>query len=130
MSDTATFVLPGETVAQVRRSPMEMVCDILGVLTDGATKPTHILYKANMSWKVLAEYLEYLLGRGMIEREEQGGKRSTYRLTERGKSILQLYEGLKLSLSGAASTKKDREVLGLLGKPLTAEPRQAASHVW
>ena len=109
---------------------MEMVCDILGALVDGPTKPTHILYKANMSWKVLAEYLEYLLGRRMVEREEQGGKRSTYRLTERGKSILQLYDGLKLSLSGAASTTKDREVLGLLGKPIATEPRQAASHVW
>lgn len=130
MSDKTTFALPGETLAQARRSPMEMVCDILGVLSDGPTKPTHILYKANMSWKVLAEYLEYLLGRGMVEREEQGGKRSTYRLTERGKSILKLYDGLKLSLSGAASVTKDREVLGLLGETITTQPRQAPSHVW
>ncbi len=110
---------------------MEMVCDILGVLAEGPTKPTHILYKANMSWKVLSSYLEFLGGRGLVEKEEeQGGKRSTYTLTERGRSILQLYEGLRSSLlgNGNGNENEARELLGLLGKPATVESRQPASY--
>ncbi|MDA4123935.1 MAG: hypothetical protein OK438_00600 [Thaumarchaeota archaeon] len=129
MSNTATFGLPGETLGQARRSPMEMVCDILGVLSEGPTKPTHILYKANMSWKVLAAYLDYLLGKGLIEKEEQGGKRSTYKLTGRGKSILQVYDGLRLSLMGKEPSGAG-ELLGLLGTATKSEEKQAHSFVW
>ena len=95
------FGLPGEALSQVRRSPMEMVCDILKVVSAGPTKPTHILYKANMSWKVLSSYLEFLTSSGMLDKEDQeGGKRSTYLLTIKGRKILKLYDGLKESLNG------------------------------
>ena len=121
------FAVMGDARAQARRSPMEMVCDILGVLSDGPTKPTHILYKANMSWKVLSSYLDYLRGRGLVEKEEQGGKRSTYKLTDRGKSILKLYEGLRTSLSEEEGNG-GRELLGLLGERITVESRQTSSN--
>ncbi len=126
MSDNSnpTFALPGDTLGQARRSPMEMVCDILNVVSDGPTKPTHILYKANMSWKVLSTYLDYLTGRGLVEKEEQGGKRSTYKITQKGESIVQLYEGLKTSLKGEDGGKGARELLGLLGQSVTVEPRR------
>ena len=83
---------------------MEMVCDILKVVSVGPTKPTHILYKANMSWKVLSSYLDFLTSSEMLEREDQeGGKRSTYQLTQKGRKILRLYDGLKESLNGTIS---------------------------
>jgi predicted transcriptional regulator len=94
---------PGDIAAQgTRRSPMEMVCDILGVLSQGPAKPTHILQRANMSWKVLSSHLEYLYGNGFVERVEQGEKRIEYKLTQKGRVILQMYEDLRLSLSGAS----------------------------
>jgi predicted transcriptional regulator len=129
MSDSTTFALPSDVLGQARRSPMEMVCDILDVVSEGPTKPTHILYKANMSWKVLAVYLEYLIGRGLVDKEEQGGKRSTYTLTLKGKSILELYNDLKLSLTGG-TVPPGRELIGLLGKASTVRVPQTASHVW
>lgn len=109
----------GGPSAQVRRSPMEMVCDILEVLSEGPTKPTHILYRANMSWKVLSSYLDFLTTRGMVEREEQEGKRSIYRLTQKGRSILELYDGLRLSLSGGKGDASSPFV-----RKSTIEPRQ------
>ena len=112
---------------QVRRSPMEMVCDILGVLAEGPSKPTHILYKANMSWRVLSSYLEYLLKRGLVDKEEKGGKRSTYVLTHKGRSILQLYDGLRLSLNGALNVSGDGGVTQILEHASRLEPRQASS---
>jgi predicted transcriptional regulator len=91
-----------------------MACDILGVLAEGPTKPTHILHKANMSWSVLSLHLDYLYGHGLVERVGQGGKRIEYRLTQKGRSILQLYEGLKLSLSGAANVYPTRDAFPLV----------------
>ena len=105
---------------------MEMVCDILNVLSEGPTKPTHILYKANMSWKVLSAYLEYLIGRGLVDREEQGGKRSVYKITQKGESIVELYEGLRVRLEGKNGDANGRELVGLLGHPVTVEPRRTS----
>jgi len=117
-----------EFEAQVRRSPMEMVCDILDVVSEGPTKPTHILYKANMSWKVLTSYLTYLSKNGMVEKEdEEGGKRSTYRLTIKGRSILKLYQGLKESLNGTISLQSSEELGNLVGHATPIGPQAAAS---
>ena len=119
--------LPEDPLDQVRRSPLEMVCDILGVVSEGPTKPTHILYRANMSWKVLSTYLEYLIERGLIAKEDQGGKRSTYILTTKGRSILQLYDGLRLSLKGAVTIEKDAGLDKILEQVSRLEPRRASS---
>lgn len=119
--------LPEDPLDQVRRSPMEMVCDILGVVSEGPTKPTHILYKANMSWKVLSTYLEYLLKRGLIEKEDQGRKRSTYILTQKGRAILQLYDGLRLSLKGTVSIGEDGGLGQILESASRVQPREASS---
>ncbi len=106
----STFGNPVDA-SQVRRSPMEMVCDILKVVSVGPTKPTHILYKANMSWKVLSSYLEFLTRSGMLDKEgQEGGKRSTYTLTVKGKRVLSLYDGLKESLNGTISFETAEEL--------------------
>ena len=118
---------PEDPLGQVRRSPMEMVCDILGVVSEGPTKPTHILYRANMSWRVLSSYLDFLLKRGLIEKEDQGGKRSLYTLTTRGRSILQLYDGLRLSLKGSVNIGKDGGVSQILEDVSTLGPRKTSS---
>jgi len=106
-------------LSQVRRSPMEMVCDILGVLSEGPTKPTHILYKANMSWKVLSSYLDYLLLKGMVEKHGDEGKRIVYRLTDRGRSILQMYDGLRVSLAGGNAADSDQFRAELRQQPVS-----------
>jgi len=105
---------------------MEMVCDILGVVSEGPTKPTHILYRANMSWRVLSSYLNFLLKRGLIEKEDQGGKRNLYTLTNKGRSILQLYNGLRLSLKGTVNIGKDGGVTQILEDASMLEPRKTS----
>ena len=129
MDTNATNGLPSpeDPLGQVRRSPMEMVCDILGVVSEGPTKPTHILYRANMSWRVLSSYLDFLLKRGLIEKEDQGGKRSVYTLTSKGRSILQLYDGLRLSLNGTVRIGEDSSVSQILENVSILEPRKTSS---
>jgi len=92
-----------ERIHDGRRSPIDMACDILGVLSEGQTKPTRILQKANMNWIVLRSQLEYLSSRGMIEEVAARGQHVEYKLTAKGESILQLYIGLKSSLTGLAN---------------------------
>ncbi len=104
---------------------MEMVCDILKVVSVGPTKPTHILYKANMSWKVLSSYLDFLTSSGMLDKADQeGGKRSIYTLTGKGRKILSLYDGLKESLNGTISFETSEELARMVegAKPVGAHP--------
>jgi predicted transcriptional regulator len=108
---------------------MEMVCDILGVLSQGPTKPTQILYKANMSWKVLSSHLEYLHTQGLVEKVGQGGRRVEYTLTQRGRFILQMYEKLKASLYGAVEIYPSLEVFPLIERTPSI-PRNGGTTLW
>ena len=107
---------------------MEMICDILKVVSAGPTKPTHILYKANMSWKVLSSYLDFLTSSGMLDKEDQeGGKRSTYRLTTKGRKVLSLYDGLKESLNGTISLETSESLGKMLENAKPIGPRLSVS---
>jgi len=122
------FGVSGDAASQVRRSPMEMVCDILKVVSAGPTKPTHILYKANMSWKVLSSYLDFLTSSGMLDKEDQeGGKRSTYRLTIKGSKILRLYDGLRESLNGTISLETAEDLDRMVEGATPIGPRVSVS---
>ncbi|MFP4524320.1 MAG: winged helix-turn-helix domain-containing protein, partial [Candidatus Woesearchaeota archaeon] len=60
-------------------------------------KPTHLLYKANLSYQLLNEYLEELKGKGLVEEEEVGKKKTKKEilLTEKGYEFLEQYERMK-----------------------------------
>ena len=47
-----------------RRSRMETLCDIVKAIGAGAEKPTHIMYKANLSWTVMQGYIKELETQG------------------------------------------------------------------
>lgn len=51
-------------------------------------KPTQLMYKVNVSWRMLSEILTYLSDRGLISFSEVGSRR-TIALTEKGQSCLQ-----------------------------------------
>jgi predicted transcriptional regulator len=72
-----------------RRERSEIIHDILLAIREkGVAKPTHILYKSNLSSKMLAEYLDELLEKEFIEeRSDKKGKKS-YLLIERGFNYL------------------------------------------
>ncbi len=55
-----------------RRSRLELVFDILLAIQNkgGRIKPTHLMYKSNLSHKLLSQYMEELLEKEMVEIEE------------------------------------------------------------
>ncbi len=74
--------------AEKQRSTLRINLDILNAVRDeGDAKPTHILYKANLSHDRLVKYLEELTAKGLIEVQQEGESRS-YRITSKGVSFL------------------------------------------
>jgi predicted transcriptional regulator len=77
-----------------KRSKLEIVYDILRVIRDrnGRIKPTHILYKSNLSYQMMEEYLTELIGKGFIMEivNKKDGKK-TYAITEKGLNYLNKY---------------------------------------
>ncbi|MDA4130972.1 MAG: hypothetical protein OK457_09395 [Thaumarchaeota archaeon] len=81
-----------------RRSRMETLCDIVKAIGAGAEKPTHIMYKANLSWTVMQGYIKDLETQGVVFSQETDGKR-LYKLTEKGYILLKQYVAIKEDLN-------------------------------
>ena len=76
-----------------KRDRLEIIHDILQVVRDhrGVVRPTHILYKSNLSHPMLTEYLDELMAKGFLtETADKDGKKS-YELTEKGYNYLRDY---------------------------------------
>jgi len=77
-----------------RRSRLELVFDILQAIQNkgGQIKPTHLMYKSNLSHKLLNSYLQELINKEMIEIQEIQGKKKKISkmlaLTEKGSGFL------------------------------------------
>ena len=76
---------------------METVCDILRAIAAGTEKPTHIMYKANLSWTVMQGYVSSLEAQGLVIADLDQGKR-LYHLSEKGFQILSQFESIREEL--------------------------------
>lgn len=70
------------------RSRAEIVSMILDSVSAGATK-TKIMYKAYLSYTQLKEYLSYMEDNELLAYEEGA---QIYRITEKGRKVMHLYE--------------------------------------
>lgn len=70
------------------RDRIEIIADILNIAKDGARK-TQIMYKGNLSYKLLMRYLELVVGSGLVFFGENS---NVYRLTEKGLTFLRNFE--------------------------------------
>jgi len=61
----------------------------------GVIKPTHLLYKANLSHDALQRYLEELIDAGLVSEEELKGGKKNYVLEETGYKFLEKYRNFK-----------------------------------
>ena len=77
----------------MKRDRLQVIRDILKVIQErnGRIKPTHIMYKANLSHQMLEEYLAELIEKELI-RESRLKKGRTYSLTDKGFKYLQQYK--------------------------------------
>ena len=78
-----------------RRSRLELIFDILLAIQNkgGRIKPTHLMYKSNLSHKLLNTYLEELIEKELVIIEEIQTKKKqmaskTVAITEKGLGFL------------------------------------------
>lgn len=79
-----------------KRTRLEVMHDILEVVKtrNGKIKPTHILYKSNLSYQMMEEYLGELIEKGfLVQKKLKQGR--TYELTAKGFEFLQKYSMIK-----------------------------------
>jgi len=76
-----------------RRGKLEIIADVLSVAREGAKK-TQIVYKANLNFKIVGEYLSYLAGKGLIEHTIK-----EYTTTEKGEKFLRVYKEMQEQLA-------------------------------
>ena len=74
-----------------KRERITIIHDILKVIQErrGNVKPTHILYRSNLSSQMLKEYLIDLIEKGFIEEKKDKKGNKTYSLTEKGFKYLE-----------------------------------------
>ncbi|MCH8003321.1 MAG: transcriptional regulator [Nanoarchaeota archaeon] len=79
-----------------RRGKLEIIADILRSIQnkEGKIKPTHLLYRSNLSHAKLKEYVNILMEKGMIEEQLVKG-RKTFIMKEQGYNFLTEFERIK-----------------------------------
>ncbi len=75
-----------------KRDRLEIIRDILFTIDKkkGEIKPTHILYKSNLSHQMMNEYLKELISKKFIK-ENKKKKGKTYSIIQKGKDYLNQY---------------------------------------
>jgi len=75
---------------------MEIISDMLAMIQDknGSIKPTHLMYKANLSHSQMKSYLDELIEKKLVEKEEsKKGKRIL--ITKQGREFYLQYLRMK-----------------------------------
>jgi len=79
----------GSNPASKRRDKLYIVAEILEIARDGSLK-TQIMYRANLSFTQLNDYLRFMLKINLLERVLEND-REIYRATGKGVDFLQRY---------------------------------------
>ena len=102
---------PGEAPgpARQRRDRLYIIAAILAIARNGSIK-THIMYRANLSFAQLNEYLNFLLKEGLLDTDTKN-KRTAYKTTRKGVNYLGHYEEISKVLGREAPTNGSEESL-------------------
>jgi len=79
----------GSNPSSKRRDKLYIIAEVLEIARDGTLK-TQIMYRANLSFTQLNEYLGFMVRIGLLERASINTK-DGYRTSEKGLDFLQRY---------------------------------------
>ncbi len=111
---SSTFISETSPVEKEKSAPhfknrnrIEIVANILDIARNGALK-THLMYKANLSYMVVTQYLGFLIRSGLIEEVfSEEGPTKMYKTTPKGFQYMEVYDSLQ-SIAGLDSQKSLR----------------------
>lgn len=98
-----------------RRDRLHIIAEVLVVTSNGALK-TQIMYKANLSFAQLNEYLSLLLEIGLL-RTVKKGQKTFYKTTRKGTKYLESYAEIRDLLEKEKQNKSNNSPI-FLSKPL------------
>ncbi|MBU1252663.1 MAG: hypothetical protein KJ905_00320 [Nanoarchaeota archaeon] len=75
---------------------MEIISDMLGIIREkgGSIKPTHLMYKANLSHKQMKLYLDDLIERKLVAKED-GKNGNRIIITNQGRDFIVHYSRMR-----------------------------------
>ncbi len=76
------------------RNRMEIVANLLTIAKTGALK-THLMYKANLSYVMITEYLDYLQSSGLLRGMVIHDGTKLYQTSEKGLRYIDVYDSLQ-----------------------------------
>jgi len=103
--------LTGNSAERKRRDRLYIMAEVLEIAKNGCLK-TQIMYRANLSFAQLNEYLSFLLNVELLK-ETKEDKKSVFRTTPKGVRFLQNYYKIK-DLLHMKSEKNSLENYGAL----------------
>lgn len=80
-----------------RRDRLDIIGDILKAIQDkgGRIKPTHLLYKSNLSHEGMKRYIDELKMKLMLLEEEDKNQNKFFVITDKGLKFLQDYKKIR-----------------------------------
>jgi len=88
-----------------RRDKLYIIAEILEIAKDGVLK-TQIMYRANLSFTQLNDYLKFMLKNGLLEKISSNDK-EVYKATEKGVNFLQRYNEITELLKEGTNNHKN-----------------------
>jgi predicted transcriptional regulator len=76
----------------MKRSRDEIITQILGICSEGATK-TRIVYQANLNFKTVNPYIDLLTKNGMIA--IKNGQNKIYMTTYKGSKLMESFKAIQ-----------------------------------
>jgi len=76
---------------------MEVKIDILQAIAEGAGRPTHIMYRSNLSWAVMRNFIKILEEQGLVSSNIVEGRKN-FVLTQKGIRVLETYSNVRKQL--------------------------------
>lgn len=80
-----------------KRTRMEVICDILRIIQEknGKIKPTHLMYKANLSHISMKSYISELTKNNLIKKKASSEGKFILEITSKGRDFLLKYLQMK-----------------------------------
>jgi predicted transcriptional regulator len=96
---------PWGSNAPKRRDKLFIIAEILEITREGSLK-TQVMYRANLSFTQLNNYLNFMLKINLLEKVRQNEK-EIYRATEKGTKFLERYREITDLLKTESENSKD-----------------------